>query len=106
MANQKVCKKEYLSSVYGVDRKIYHSGSLFGITRASLMMPISDPRNRFFYPHHTPMKDTYFLNENIYCDPSFKPSLRDGFNEGPQFMLILKKKDNNPQLTAVTPSYL
>ena len=24
-----------------------------------LVMPISDPRNRFFYPHHTPMKDTY-----------------------------------------------
>ena len=23
-------------------------------------MPISDPRDRFFYPHHTPMKDTYF----------------------------------------------
>ena len=22
-------------------------------------MPISDPRDRFFYPHHTPMKDTY-----------------------------------------------
>ena len=23
------------------------------------MMPISDPRDRFFYPHHTLMKDTY-----------------------------------------------
>ena len=22
------------------------------------MMPISDPRDRSFYPHHTPMKDT------------------------------------------------
>ena len=22
-------------------------------------MPISDPRDRYFYPHHTPMKDTY-----------------------------------------------
>ena len=28
---------------------------------ASLVMPISDPRDRFFYPHHTPMKDTYNL---------------------------------------------
>ena len=28
---------------------------------ASLVMPISDPRDRFFYPHHTPMKDTYYL---------------------------------------------
>ena len=33
MVNQKVCKKKYLSRVYGVDRKICHSGSLFGITR-------------------------------------------------------------------------
>ena len=24
-------------------------------------MPISDPRDRFFYPHHTHMKDTYYL---------------------------------------------
>ena len=24
-------------------------------------MPISDPRDRFFYPHRTPMKDTYIL---------------------------------------------
>ena len=24
-------------------------------------MPISDPRDRFFYPHHTPMIDTYCL---------------------------------------------
>ena len=28
---------------------------------ASLVMPISDPRDRFFYPHHTHMKDTYNL---------------------------------------------
>ena len=33
MVYQKVCKKKYLSWVYGVDRKICHSGSLFGITR-------------------------------------------------------------------------
>ena len=26
---------------------------------ASLVMPVSDPRDRFFYPHHTPMKDAY-----------------------------------------------
>ena len=25
------------------------------------MMPNSDPRDRFFYPHHTLMKDTYNL---------------------------------------------
>ena len=27
---------------------------------ASLVMPISDHRDRFFYPHHTPMTDTYY----------------------------------------------
>ena len=27
------------------------------------MMPISDHRDRFFYPRHTPMQDTYFLQE-------------------------------------------
>ena len=27
---------------------------------ASLVMPISDPRDRFFYPHHKPMQDTYY----------------------------------------------
>ena len=26
------------------------------------VMPISDPRDRFFYLHHTPMKDTYILS--------------------------------------------
>ena len=25
-------------------------------------MPISDPRDRFFHPHHTHMKDTYILS--------------------------------------------
>ena len=28
-------------------------------------MPISDPRDRFFYPHHTPMKDTYCLAHGL-----------------------------------------
>ena len=44
MVNQKVCKKKYLSWVYFVDRKIRHSGSLFG-----LVMPISDSRDRLFF---------------------------------------------------------
>ena len=71
MVNQKVCKKvsfmggggrgrETGRGVYVVDRKK-------SITRdhcnqhisASLVMPISDPRDRIFYPHHIPMKDTY-----------------------------------------------
>ena len=33
VVNQNVCKKKYLSWVYGVNRKICHSGSLFAITR-------------------------------------------------------------------------
>ena len=32
---------------------------------ASLVMPISDPRDRFFYPHHTPKKDTYCLTYEV-----------------------------------------
>ena len=32
---------------------------------ASLVMPISDPRDRFFYPHHTHMKDTYSLAHEL-----------------------------------------
>ena len=24
-----------------------------------MVMPISDPHDRFFYPHHAPIKDTY-----------------------------------------------
>ena len=44
----------------GVDRRItvrHHS--------ASLVMPISDPRGRFFYPHHTSVKDTYSLAHGL-----------------------------------------
>ena len=37
-----------------------HSGSL---SSASLVMPISDPRDRFFYPYHTHMKDTYIIGQ-------------------------------------------
>ena len=37
---------------------------------ASLVMPISDPRERFFCPHHTPMKDTY--NTEIMLDCFFQ----------------------------------
>ena len=33
VVNQNVCMKKYLLWVYGVDRKICHSGSLFGISR-------------------------------------------------------------------------
>ena len=30
------------------------------------MMPISDPHDRFSYPLHTPMKDTYCITINAY----------------------------------------
>ena len=51
-------------------KSIYHGCMVWiekSVTRdhcsASLGMPISDPRDRFFYPHHTPMKDTYNLKQ-------------------------------------------
>ena len=28
---------------------------------AGLVMPISDPDDRFFYPHHIPIEDTYIV---------------------------------------------
>ena len=37
------------------DRKFCPSGSLFCITRHSLVMPNSDPQDGIFYPHLTPM---------------------------------------------------
>ena len=52
---------------------------------ASLVMPISDPRDRFFYPHHTPMKDTYILD---LCDErrdlTKKRYVGEGAKEGKQ----------------------
>ena len=48
-----------------MDKKIRHSGSMFGITRQKLEMPVSDPRHRFFCPHHTLMKDTYSLSHGL-----------------------------------------
>ena len=48
MEKSKGMKKKYLSWVYGVDRKVRQSGSLFGIIR-ELGIPISDPRDRFFF---------------------------------------------------------
>ena len=84
---------------YGVQRKLRHSGSLFFKLRhsgslfsimgvwcaektpslwitvrhhsASFMMPISDPRYRLFYPHRTPMKDTYILAHQIRISACF-----------------------------------
>ena len=67
-----VRKKKYLTWVYDMyGRKIHHLGSQFDITRdhcsTSLgkpeVMPISDPCDRFFCPHHTPMKETYILTK-------------------------------------------
>ena len=45
----------------GLDTKVSIMGVSSGQKNKSLVMPISDPRDRSFYPHHTPMKDTYNL---------------------------------------------
>ena len=44
-----------------MDRKNPSLGITVRHHSASLVMPISDPRDRLFYPRHTPMKDTYIL---------------------------------------------
>ena len=59
--DQNVCKIKNLSWLFGVNRKLRPSGSLFGITRQSLVMPNSDPRTDFFYPHLKLMTDSYNL---------------------------------------------
>ena len=40
-------------------------GSLFGITRQSLVMPNSDPREKIVYPIHKHMIDFYLVNTPI-----------------------------------------
>ena len=65
--DQRVCKKKNLSWLFCADIKIRPSGSLFGITRHSLVMPNSDPLMDFFYPHLTPIKDSYILVIKIKC---------------------------------------
>ena len=58
---------------------------------ASLVMPISDPHDRFFDPHHTPMKDTYCISSRslptillypmfiiqLFCHSDGLPHMRD-----------------------------
>ena len=39
--DQKVCEEKNLSWLFGVDRKVHPSESLFGITQQSLVMPIN-----------------------------------------------------------------
>ena len=56
-----VCKKKNQIWVWGADRKFRPSGSIFSITRHSLVMPNSDPRDRIFYLHLTPTLDSYHL---------------------------------------------
>ena len=53
--NQNVCKKKNQTWVFVADRKFHRFGSLFGITRQSLVMPICDVRDGVFYLHLTLM---------------------------------------------------
>ena len=60
--DQKLYKKKKLSSLFGADTKICPSGSLFGITQQSLVMPNTHPQTD---PHLTPMKDSYILTRGV-----------------------------------------
>ena len=59
--DQKVCKTKNLSWLFDADRKIRPSGPLFGITRRS-------PSDDFFYPHLTPMDDSYTIQPGKHLD--------------------------------------
>ena len=63
--DRKVCKKKNLSWLFGTDRKIRPSGSLFGITRHSLVMPNSDPRTDFSIRTSHPCKILMILMEEL-----------------------------------------
>ena len=55
------------SRLLGTDRKIRPSGSLFGITRQSLVMPTVTP-DGFLHPHPTLMKDSYNIKRSFRTD--------------------------------------
>ena len=57
-----VSKKKNPLFVWGWDRKIRPSQSPIGITQTSLVMPISAPRDGFFYLTLTLMIDSYISN--------------------------------------------
>ena len=68
---QKVCKKKNLSWLFGTDRKIRPPGSLFGISRQSLVMPNSDPRMDFSIapqPHERFLFFTMFAKKCHFLD--------------------------------------
>ena len=55
------------SRLFGADRKIRPSGSLFGITRQSLVMPTVTPDGSL-HPHPTLMKDSYNIKRSFRTD--------------------------------------
>ena len=55
------------SRLLGTDRKIRPSGSLFGITRQSLVMPTVTP-DGFLHLHPTLMKDSYNIKRSFQTD--------------------------------------
>ena len=59
----KVCQKKNLSWFFGADINIRPSGSLFGITRHSLVMPNSNPRTDFSIRTSHPWKSVRIFHE-------------------------------------------
>ena len=68
----KVCKKKNPTCVYG-----YVSQSLFGITRQSLVMPSSDPRDRIVYPIHKLMIDSYIIHRRSFSMQKFEKAVAE-----------------------------
>ena len=63
--DQRVCKKKNLSWSFSSERNIRPSGSLFGITRHSLVMPNSDPRTDFSISTSHPWKILILYNSSF-----------------------------------------
>ena len=88
--DQKVCKKKNLSWLFGTDRKIRPSGSLFGITRLCKQWP----SDGFFYLHHTTMKDSYILAYQMKFSTIFTSADKSYLTYSSDPVGQIKKKNN------------
>ena len=60
---------------------------------ACRVMPISDPLDRFFCPHHTPMKDTYCLAHGL------RQLTRDTKSDVSYLQALLTRHNEDLQMT-------
>ena len=57
-------------------------------------MPISDPPDRFFYPHHTQLKDTYSLAHGL------RQLTRDTKSDVSCLQTLITRRDEKIRMTS------